>query len=153
MHNEITSDFTFPFTLVGGTIGDKHMPTTLNYLLTCGRFIYDQITQSETYQDVFSQIFIPIDSQSVIQGFWVVGKLYLSTGGTINGNIRFTYPDTTESDPLPISGIVQPGIVMLKAYFPPIKFTQIGTYFLRVKIGDQELETNNYFYFEVVKRT
>ncbi len=150
--NQIISSINQTFILKSGTIGDKDMPNSICYLLTCGRVIQDQLTQLTTYQDVFQEITIPKNSDSFIQSFWIVGKFYSSEGGTLQGQIRFVLPDKTESTPIALTGTVKPGTIFITSFFPLVKFTQVGTYYLRLKVGDEELETHNLFYFEVKKQ-
>lgn len=133
--------------------GCKNMSNKLTYFLTCGRVITDTVSKLFTFIDVFDSLFIPSGSDFIYRSICVVARVDSIERGEIRAEIRFVYPDNSESAPVIITGNAQPGPIQLAATFPVLKFTQIGKYYLRIKFQDQELDRDDRFYFNVLKLT
>ena len=150
--NQLTNIGDFHFSLKAGMRGNEYMPNTIEYMFTCGRAIKDQGTGLFTYVDAFGNLFIPRNSDSLIQSFFVVGRLHAATGGNIKVETTYISPDGIRSAPSIVVGEILPGFVDFACYFPIAKFTQIGKHYLKIKLQEEELEAGNKFYFEVRKQ-
>ena len=127
------------------------MPNKIIYLTTCNRVIRDQYSTLNSFVDVFSIIWIPKDMPFVINSFWVVGKIF-TEGGAMTGEARIEFPDKTVSDPIVVTGDLKSGDADFACLFPFMKFSQMGRYYLRLKIGNEEIHTGNLYYFDVSKK-
>ncbi len=128
------------------------MANTLEYLFTCGRVIRDQTSGLFTYVDGFDTLFIPKESDFLYQNICIIARVYYAVGGIVKAEIRFVDPDRVDSTPVVITGAMSPGYIQLAAAFPIQKFTKVGKYYMKIKFQDVELENENKFYFEVLKR-